>query len=173
MSPLFKKTRVTVPDLVTVIVELGRQGTWKVVFTGSGSLPAASTGHVDIDALVTAVDKQIVDLYLPHLAKGGMGVRYAWYPWGRLKPAKKGTPDVPTEFLVFAIETGLGYRATLAGEPGLQGVATRLSQLPAIIGAAVRARWPGLGDRPPPAMFTWNRTLMPPASGANRRSQTP
>ena len=169
MSPLFKKTRVTVPDLVTVIVEPGRQQRWKVMFTGSGSLPAASTDHVDIDALVTAVDKQIVALYLPHLTQVGMGIRYAWYPWGTPKPARRGTPDAPTEILVFVIETGLGYRATLAGEPGLHGVATSLKQLPDRIAAAVRARWPGLGTRPPPAMFTWNRTLTPPGSQPNTR----
>jgi hypothetical protein len=99
-----------------------------------------------------------------------MGIQYAWYPWGTPKPAKKGTPNAPTEFLVFVIETGLGYRATLAGEPGLYGVATSLTQLPDVIASAVRARWPGLGDRPPPAMFTWERTLMPPASRPNTRA---
>ncbi|HLB77025.1 MAG TPA: hypothetical protein VJO72_08330 [Candidatus Dormibacteraeota bacterium] len=173
MSPLFKKSHAAAPALVTAVVEGQRDGTWKVTFTGSGSLPAGSKGHPDMDALVTAVDKQIVTLYLPHLAQDGMGIQYAWYPWGTPKPAKKGTPNAPTEFLVFVIETGLGYRATLAGEPGLYGVATSLKQLPDVIAAAVRARWPGLGDRPPPAMFTWERTLMPPASRPNTRSQTP
>ncbi len=168
MSPLFKKTHVAVPALVTAIVERQRDGTWKVSFSGSGSLPADSKGHADMDALVTAVDRQIVALYLPHLAQHGMGIQYAWYPWGKPKPAKRGTPDAPTEFLVFVIETGLGYRATLAGEPGLHGVATSLKQLSDVIRAAVRARWPGLGDRPPPAMFTWERRLTPPA--AQRRS---
>lgn len=170
MSPFFKKTRVTVPDLVTVIVEPERRGTWKVMFAGSGSLPAVSTGHIDMDGLVTAVDKQIVALYLPHLAQDGMGVQYAWYPWGTPKAAKKRTPDVPNELLVFTIETGLGYRASLAAEPGLQGVATSLRQLPDVIAAAVRARWPGLGDRPPPAMFTWHRTLTPPGAQPTTRT---
>ena len=161
---------MAVPALVTAIVERQRDGTWKVTFAGSGSLPTDSKGHADIDALVTAVDKQIVALYLPHLGQDGMGIQFAWYAWGTPKPAKKGTPDAPTEFLVFVIETGLGYRATLAGEPGLYGVATSLRQLPDVIAAAVRRRWPGLGDRPPPAMFTWERRLTPPASRPTTRA---
>lgn len=159
MSPLFGKPRFTLPDLVTAIVEPERDRTWKVMFVGSGALPAESKGHRDMDALVAAVDREIAFMYQPRVGPEGLGVQYAWYPWGTPKPAKKGTPDMPTSALVFVIETGLGFRAALDGDPGLQGVAARLAQLPDVIAAAVRARWPGLGDRPPPAMLTWNRTL--------------
>lgn len=161
MSPLLKKPGFTLPDLVTAIVEQERNGTWKVMFVGSGSLPTDSKGHADMDALVATIDREITFMYQPRVGPEGLGVQYAWYPWGTPKPAKKGTPDVPTTFLIFDIETGLGYRASLDGEPGLQGVASRLAQLPDIVAAAVRARWPGLGDRPPPAMFAWNRVLTP------------
>ncbi len=159
MSPLFAKPTVSVPDLVTGIVEPERGGTWKVMFVGTGVLPAPSRGHPDMDALVAAVDREIAFMYQPRVGPLGLGVQYAWYPWGTPKPAKKGTPDAPTDFLVFEIEAGFGYRASLAGEPGLQGVATRLAQLPDAIATAAHSRWPGLGDRPPPGMFTWNRTL--------------
>ena len=161
MSPLFGKSGLTVPDLLTAIVEPERGGTWKVIFVGTGSLPADSKGHADMDALVAAVDREIAFMYQPRVGRAGLGVQYAWYPWGDPKPAKKGTPDAPTSALVFVIETGLGYRASLDGEPGVQGVASRLAQLPDIVAAAVRARWPGLGDRPPPALFAWNRVLTP------------
>lgn len=159
MSPLFKRPTFILPDLVTAVVEAERGGTWKVMFVGSGSLPADSKGHADMDALVATVDREIAFMYQPRVGPEGIGVQYAWYPWGTPKPAKTGTPDEPTSFLVFVIDSGYGYRASLDGEPGLQGVATRLAQLPDVVGAAVRARWPGIGDRPPPAMFSWNRTL--------------
>jgi hypothetical protein len=157
--PLFQKPGFTMPDLVTAIVEPERGGTWKLTFVGIGSLPADSKGHADMDALVAGVDREIAFMYQPRVGSEGLGVQYAWYPWGTPKPAKKGTPDVPTSLLIFDIETGLGYRASLDGDRGVQGVASRLALLPDVIAAAVRARWPGLGDRPPPAMFTWNRVL--------------
>jgi len=159
MSSFFKKLAFSMPELVTGIVELERGGTWEVRFAGSGTLPAGSKGYPDMDALVGAVDREIAFMYQPRVGPEGLGVQYAWYPWGTPKLAKKGTPDVPTSFLVFDIEAGLGYRASLDWDRGVQCVASRLAQLPDVIAAAVRARWPGLGDRPPPAMFAWNRIL--------------
>lgn len=168
--PLFQKTGFRVPKLVTPIVEAERDGTWKVVFAGSGSLPAASKGHADMDTLVAAVDREIAFMYQPRVGPEGLGVQYAWYPWGTPKPARKDTPDLPTSVLIFDIETGLGYRASLEGDRGVQGVASRLARLPDVIAAAVRARWPGLGDRPPPAMFAWNRILTAAGFRPDQRS---
>jgi hypothetical protein len=149
------------PDLVTVMVEHQPDGTLSAGFIGEGSLPPDSDGHADMDSLVNAVDRIVLDLYQPSPSETSkrMGFQYAWYPWADDKKALK-QPGAPKEFLLFEIRQSVGgYQVWLATDPAISTVSPRLADLPSAISTVTYARWPALVGRAIPGMFHWNREL--------------
>ena len=60
---LFGRSRLRMPDLVTVIVEHHADGRLDAGFIGEGRLPPDSGGYEDMDALVSAVDRSVIEFY--------------------------------------------------------------------------------------------------------------
>ena len=54
---LFGRSRVRLPDLVTVLVAHQPDGTLAAEFIGEGSLPPDSHGYADMGTLVSAVER--------------------------------------------------------------------------------------------------------------------
>lgn len=157
---LFGRSRVRLPDLVTVLVAHQPDGTLEAEFIGEGSLPPDSRGYADMDTLVSAVERTVLDLYRssPTETPVPMGFQYAWYPWGEDKKALK-MPEGPREFLVFEIRQSIGgYEAWLPGEP-IATASPRLAELPSILANKTVERWPTLVGRAIPGMLHWNREL--------------
>lgn len=70
---LFKSFGTRVPDLVTVVVDAQRDGRLKTIFVGDGTMPRDSSAYDDMDALVSAVDCNVIALYQPLLQNRAMG----------------------------------------------------------------------------------------------------
>lgn len=158
---LFGRSRVRPPDLVTVLVAHQPDGTLEAEFIGEGSLPPDSRGYADMDTLVSAVERAVLDLYRssPTETPVPMGFQYAWYPWGEDKKALK-MPDGPREFLAFEIrQSSGGYEVWLPTEPTISTASPRLADLPSLIADKTVERWPTLGGRAIPGMLHWNREL--------------
>jgi hypothetical protein len=158
---LFGRSRVRLPDLVTVIVEHQPDGTLDATFVGEGTLPPDSGGYPDMDGLVSAVERVVLDLYRssPSEAAVPMGFQYAWYPWGGDTKALK-IPGGPDEFLLFEIRQSMGgFEAWLPSEPAVSAISSRLADLPAAICGVAFGRWPALVGRTIPGMLHWNREL--------------
>ena len=158
---LFGRSRSRVPDLVTVIVERHSDGTLDAEFIGEGSLPPDSGGYEDMDALVGAVDRTVLDFYRssPSETAAPIGFQYAWYPWGDDTKALKIVGG-PEEFLLFEIRQSIGgYEGWLPSDPAISTVSQHLAELPAAISAVAFARWPALVGRTIPGMLHWNREL--------------
>ena len=149
------------PDLVTVMVEHQPDGTLNAEFMGEGSLPPDSGGYPDMDALVNAVERTVLDLYRssPSQTPVPMGFQYAWYPWGDDTKALK-IPGGPAEFLLFEIRQSIGgYEVWLPTDPAISTASPRLADLPSAIGNKAFERWPALVGRTIPGMLHWNREL--------------
>jgi hypothetical protein len=158
---LFGRSRVRLPDLVTVLVAHQPDGTLEAEFIGEGSLPPESRGYADMDTLVSAVERAVLDLYRssPTETPVPMGFQYAWYPWGEDKKALK-MPGGPREFLVFEIRQSIsGYEVWLPTEPTISTASPRLAELPSLIAGKTLERWPTLVGRAIPGMLHWNREL--------------
>ena len=157
----FGRSRVHLPDLVTVLVAHQPDGTLGAEFIGEGSLPPDSRGYADMDTLVSAVERAVLDLYRssPTETPVPMGFQYAWYPWGEDKKALK-MPDGPREFLVFEIRQSTGgYEVWLPTEPTISTASLHLADLPSLIADKTVERWPTLVGRAIPGMLHWNREL--------------
>jgi hypothetical protein len=143
------------------MAEHDHDGTLSAELIGEGSLPPGSGGYADMDALVTAVDRIVIDMYRPTLSETSkpMGFQYAWYPWAEDKRALK-IPGGPREFLLFEIrQSNGGYEAWLVADPATSTVSPRLDDLPSAISTVTCARWPALVGRAIPGMIHWNREL--------------
>jgi hypothetical protein len=135
-------------------------GSLEAEFIGEGSLPPDSRGYADMDTLVSAVERAVLDLYRSSPAETPVpiGFQYAWYPWGEDKNALK-MPDGPREFLVFEIRQSTGgYEVWLPAEP-IATASPRLADLPSLIADKTTERWPTLVGRAIPGMLHWNREL--------------
>lgn len=158
---LFGGSGRRLPDLVTVLVEQRRDGTFAAEFIGEGSLPADSGGYADMDALVSEVDRDALALYCssPSEPTAAIGFQYAWYPWGDDQKALK-LPGGPKDYMLFEIrQSGGGYEASLSADPAITAAAPHLAELPQGIASKVFERWPALVGRTVPGMLHWNREL--------------
>lgn len=157
----FGRSRVRMPDLVTVMVEHQPDGTLSAQLIGEGTLPSDSGGYEDMDALVSAVDRTVIEFYRssPSEDPAPIGFQYAWYPWEDDKKALK-IPEGPREFLVFEIRQSIGgYETWLPTDPAISAVSQHLAGLPSAIGGKTCERWPALLGRAIPGMLHWNREL--------------
>lgn len=167
---LFKSSGLRVPDLVTVIVEAQRDGRLKPFFVGDGTMPRDSRAYDDMDALVSAVDGDVIALYRPQLNERAMGFQYAWYPWGNDQKALK-IDGGPKAYLMFEIrQSADGYQAWLLTDPGLSIHTARLAELPDAMASTAVAHWPAIAGHAIPGFFHWNRELV---NGAFRDVDTP
>jgi hypothetical protein len=158
---LFGRSRVRIPDLVTVLVGHQPDGSLDAQFIGEGTLPPDSGGYADMDAVVTAVERIVLELYRssPTDTAAPMGFQYAWYPWSEDKKALK-IAGGPKEFLVFEIRQSTGgYEAWLPQDRTISTVSPHLADLPAAICNLAFSRWPPLRRRTIPGMLHWNREL--------------
>src|SRR2546430_908252 len=127
----------------------------------SGRLPPDSGGYEDMDALVSAVDRSVIEVYRssPSDTAVPIGFQYAWYPWGDDTKALK-IAGGPEEFLLFEIRQSIGgYQAWLPSDAAISTVSPRLADLPAAISKVAFERWPALVGRTIPGMLHWNREL--------------
>lgn len=167
---LFKSFGQRIPDLVTVVVDAQRDSRLKAIFVGDGTMPRDSSAYHDMDALVSAVDRNVIALYQPLLQDRAMGFQYAWYPWGNDQKALKigGGPKI---FLMFEIhQSPGGYEAWLLTDPAMSIGTARLAELPDAMASTAVARWPAIAGYAIPGFFHWNRELV---SGAFRDVETP
>ena len=158
---LFGRSRLRMPDLVTVIVQHHPDGSLAAGFIGEGRLPPDSGGYEDMDALVSAVDRSVIEFYRssPSDTTVPIGFQYAWYPWGDDTKALK-IAGGPEEFLLFEIRQSIGgYEAWLPSDAAISTVSLRLADLPAAISKVAFERWPALVGRTMPGMLHWNREL--------------
>lgn len=158
------------PDLVTVLVEPQRDGSLSASFIADGPVPKDSRGHLDMDALVEAVDLALLAHYGDALRDRVVAIQIGWYPWGDKNPPKG--PGYPKAWLMFEIRQaeGGGYEAVAEEDPPIAVRVDRLRELPDAVTARVLERWPALQGHPGPAMLSWERDL---AGGQFRDAATP
>ena len=164
MRRFFQRAAFRLPDLLTIMVDTDNDSL-KVTYIAEGSVPAESGGYADMDELVAAVDRAVIDLYSEHLGDRVMGVQYAWYPWGDHKPPTQA--GLPKDFyLLFEIQaSGGGYKASVPTEPSTRVEAATLRELCQAAEETALRQWPVLESSGIPGMMHWNRDL---ASGQFR-----
>lgn len=161
-----------VPDLITILVVDGPEGTIRPDFIGEGDQPSDETSYADMDALTAAVDRLILEKYSGRAPEQGIDVQYAWYPLGdRTKGGKAA--GMPGDYLTFEVSKVFDrYRASLTrgGEAFVE--ADTLEDLADSIDVTARQRWPALGDGDIPGMVRWGRTLAAGGFGPERDRST-
>ena len=156
--PFFRSPR-KFPDLVTAMIEMESDGSLHVEFVGDPPQPKGDRGYSDIDSLVEDVLDTVRDTYQPQLGAASMGFQFAWYPWKEPKkaPALEGLKD---SYLMFELrQLPDGYVAGLAQDPTFAVSVTRLHDLPDLLEAKTKERWPVLQNISIPGMIHWNRNL--------------